>query len=108
MQNNLTLDEVVERIKKEQALLKQTRMLDSPKLRTEYQQHRSEFYVPKLTLRKRLDAGDQTLRSLMTELEQVVNYHLGESGLDRKKPERVKVEPTGANNESTGTGRPFP
>ena len=59
-------------------------------------------------LRIRLDAGDQALRSLMTQLEQAVNAHLGEPVLDRKKPELVRVESTRANNESTGSGRMFP
>ena len=59
-------------------------------------------------LRNRLDAGDQTLRSLMAQLEQVVNDHLGEPVLDRKKLELVKAEPTSAKNEGTGTSRMFP
>jgi hypothetical protein len=59
-------------------------------------------------LRNRLDAGDQTMRSLMAQLEQVVNDHLGEPVLDRKKPELVKAEPTRAKNEGTGTSRMFP
>lgn len=36
-------------------------------------------------LRSRLDAGDQALRSIMTQLEQVVTDHLSEPVLDRKK-----------------------
>jgi len=60
-------------------------------------------------LRNRLDAGDQTLRSVMTQLEQVVSDHLSELPvLDRKKPELVKVESTRAKNEGTGTDRAFP
>ncbi len=59
-------------------------------------------------LRNRLDAGDQTLRSLMNQLEQVVNAHLSEPVLDRKKPELVTAESTRAKNEGTGTGAMFP
>jgi hypothetical protein len=59
-------------------------------------------------LRNRLDAGDQTLRSLMTQLEQVVKDHSGTPVLDRKRPELVRVEPTRPRNEDTGTGRRFP
>jgi hypothetical protein len=59
-------------------------------------------------LRNRLDAGDQTLRSVMTQLEQVVTDHLSESVPDKKKPELVKVEPTRVKNEGTGTGVSFP
>jgi hypothetical protein len=35
----------------------------------------------------RLNAGDQTMRSLMTQLDQVIKDHLGDKpNLDRKKP----------------------
>ena len=46
-------------------------------------------------LRNSLDANDQTLRSLITQLEQVVNTHFGEPVPDKKKPEPMKVEATG-------------
>jgi hypothetical protein len=59
-------------------------------------------------LRSRLDTGDQALRSIMTQLEQVVTDHLSEPVLDRKKPELLKVEPIRGKNEATGTGRSFP
>jgi hypothetical protein len=59
-------------------------------------------------LRNRLDADDQTLQSLMTQLEQVVNVHLSEPVLERKKPELVKVELIKARAEATGTDRNFP
>jgi hypothetical protein len=59
-------------------------------------------------LRKRLDAGDQTLRSLMAQLEQVINDHLREPVLDRKRPELVRVETSRVKNEGTGTGGMFP
>ena len=51
------------------------------------------------TLRSRLDAGDQTLRSLRAQLAQVVNDHSDESTLDRKKPELLK---------GTGNAKGFP
>jgi hypothetical protein len=57
-------------------------------------------------LRNRLDAGDQTLRSVMTQLEQVVSDHLSESVPDKKRPELV--EPKRWKNEGTGTGTMFP
>ena len=53
-----------------------------------------------------LDAGDQALRSIMTQLVQVIGDHLSEPVLDRKKPELVRSEPSGTWNESTGTTRP--
>jgi hypothetical protein len=46
-------------------------------------------------LRNSLDANDQTLRSLITQLEQVVNTHFGEPIPDKKKPEPMKLEETG-------------
>jgi hypothetical protein len=43
-------------------------------------------------LRKVLDMGDESLRTLMTPLEQVINLRAVRSGPDRKKPEAAKVE----------------
>jgi hypothetical protein len=59
-------------------------------------------------LRNRLDAGDRTLRGLMTQLEQVVSAHIGETPLDIKKPELVKGENTRARDQATGTWKAFP
>jgi hypothetical protein len=58
-------------------------------------------------LRNRLDAGDSTLRGLMTQLELVVSAHIGEAA-DGKRPELVKGENTSASEEATGTWRAFP
>jgi hypothetical protein len=43
-------------------------------------------------IRNSLDAGDQALRALMTQMEQVVNAHLGEAFTEKKKPEVLKPE----------------
>ncbi len=59
-------------------------------------------------LRSRLDTGDRTLRSLMTQLAKVVNDHLNESTIDRKKPELVKGDSTRANSQSGDTWKVFP
>ena len=59
-------------------------------------------------LRTVLDAGDENLRTLMTQLEQALNLHMARPVLDRKKPEPVKVEPIKASSESTGAVRAFP
>lgn len=72
--------------------------------RTAYQ----EAMAVGTAIRSRLDAGDQTLKSLMAQLEQVVNDHLEEPVLDRKKPELVKAEPIREKNEGPGTSRMFP
>ncbi len=51
--------------------------------RTVYQ----EAMLVGTALRDRLDAGDQTMRYLMTQLEQVINDHVGDKpDLNRKKP----------------------
>jgi hypothetical protein len=58
-------------------------------------------------LRNRLDSGDQVLRSVMTQLEQVINDHLSEPVVDRKKLELVKEEqPRGKNAARTETSFP--
>ena len=59
-------------------------------------------------LRTVLDAGDENLRTLMTQLEQALNLHMSRPVLDRKKPEPVKVEAIKANGESSGGVRAFP
>ena len=58
-------------------------------------------------LRNVLDPGDETLRGLMTQLEQSVDNDLSKPTFARKKPEPVKVEPT-MSGEGTGTESAFP
>jgi exonuclease VII small subunit len=59
-------------------------------------------------LRNRLDASDQTLTSLMTKLEEVVNNHFFEPVPDRRKPELVKGDSARTRNEGTDVARSFP
>ena len=59
-------------------------------------------------LRTVLDAGDENLRTLMTQLEQALNLHMTRPALDRKKPETVKVESIKGSSESTSGVRAFP
>jgi len=59
-------------------------------------------------LRTVLDAGDENLRTLMTQLEQALNLHMARPVLDRKRPEPVKVEGIKVSSESTGGVRAFP
>jgi hypothetical protein len=59
-------------------------------------------------LRKVLDAGDESLRALMTPLEQVINLHVVVSASDRKKPELAKVEPIRETDEATDRVKRFP
>jgi hypothetical protein len=59
-------------------------------------------------LRNSLETGDQALRSLMIQMEQVVSAHLGGPALDKKKqetltPNSLKVEAIRTNGERTGT-----
>jgi hypothetical protein len=67
-----------------------TAFMEQVHLLTEARDAYLEAMTASTALRNSLDAGDQTLRSLMTQLEQVVNDHLDESTLDRKKPELLK------------------
>jgi hypothetical protein len=50
-------------------------------------------------LRNSLETGDQALRSLMTQMEQVVSAHLAEPSPDKKKIEAMRT-----NGEGTATG----
>jgi hypothetical protein len=50
-------------------------------------------------LRNSLETGDEALRSLRTQLEQVVNSDLGELSPDKKKVEAIRTD-----GESTATG----
>ena len=59
-------------------------------------------------LRKVLDAGEENLQTLMTQLEQAVNVHGVTSALDRKKREPAKVEASRGTGESSGGARGFP
>jgi hypothetical protein len=54
-------------------------------------------------LRNRLDSDDQVLRSVMTQLEQVINDHLADPLVDKKRPELVRGK-----NAATGTETSFP
>jgi hypothetical protein len=59
-------------------------------------------------LRNRLNAGERSLRGLMSQLEQVVSAHMGETPLDGGKPELVKGENTRTSDQATGTWKEFP
>jgi hypothetical protein len=60
-------------------------------------------------LRTVLDAGDENLRTLMSQLEQALDLHVSKPGADnKKKPEPVKPEPVKTGTESVGGVRSFP
>jgi hypothetical protein len=59
-------------------------------------------------LRKILDAGEEDLRTFMSQMEQVVSVHVGKPAPDKKKPEPVKVETIRRTDESTGGVKTFP
>jgi hypothetical protein len=59
-------------------------------------------------LRTVLDAGDENLRTLMTQLEQALNLHMARPALDRKKPEPVKMDAIKSTSESSAPVRAFP
>jgi hypothetical protein len=56
-------------------------------------------------MRRVLDAGDENLRTLMSQLEQRINIPEPRSDYDRKPPEPAKVESTKGTDE--GGGRVF-
>jgi hypothetical protein len=58
-------------------------------------------------VRKVLDGGEENLRTLMTQLEQVVNVHVVKPAPDKKKPEPGKVEGIRTDG-GTGAGMTFP
>ena len=58
-------------------------------------------------VRSMLDAGDQTLRTLMAQVEDAVAVHL-KTPSEKKKPESVKVESAPAKNEPGDTARSLP
>jgi exonuclease VII small subunit len=91
----------------------------------EFSKHATDFlaYMPLLTkardayqramavsaeVRSMLDAGDKTLQGLMTQLEEAVSVHLGKAPIDKKKPESVKLEPTGATSETSDSSWALP
>ncbi len=59
-------------------------------------------------LRNILDTGDETLQTLMAQLEQAVNSQLGTPASDKKKPEAVRVESINARRENTEAARVLP
>ena len=59
-------------------------------------------------LRNVLDAGDEALRTIMSNLEQAIDVNLGRQPMDKKKPERAKVEPIGGNGEGAGVMKTWP
>src|SRR5215469_7184556 len=56
-------------------------------------------------VRSMLDAGDETLRTLMAQVEDAVTSQLVKAPSDKKKPESVKVESAPAKNETSDSNR---
>ena len=59
-------------------------------------------------MRKVLDASDENLRTLMTQLQQRVNVHEVKSATDKKNPESAKVERVKGTDEGGGRGFRWP
>jgi hypothetical protein len=53
----------------------------------------AEAMQASITMRASLDASDQALRSLMKQLEEAVNTHVGQAVPEKKGPELVRIEP---------------
>src|SRR5215469_5040153 len=118
-------EDIIENLKKENEVGTQ-RLPGSMKTYSqavdEFSKHTSEFLacIPLLVkareayqramdvsaeVRSMLDAGDETLRSLMAQVEDAVAVHLAKSPSDKKKPESVKVESAPAKNENGDSTR---
>jgi exonuclease VII small subunit len=67
-----------------------TAFMEHVHLLTEAREAYEEAIKASEALRDSLDSGDQTLRSLRSQLARVVNDHLDEPAFDRKKPELLK------------------
>ena len=52
-------------------------------------------------VRNLLDTGDETLRLLMTDLEQAVNIHVGRPAPEKRKSEPIRIEPSKADGKSS-------
>src|SRR6202142_3190625 len=81
-----------------------TAFMDHVHLLTEARDAYQTAITASAAIRSSLDARDQALRSLMTQMEQVVNAHLGEANLDKKKPEALKVEAIRTSGDNTVPG----
>jgi hypothetical protein len=57
-------------------------------------------------LRNVLNAGDETLRNFMTQLEQSVSDHLGRPNPERKKPDKVEVIKASSENMAVAKVEP--
>jgi ABC-type transporter Mla subunit MlaD len=58
-------------------------------------------------LREVLDAGEENLRSLMTQLDQVVKLDVTKPAPDKKKSEPVRVEAIRGTDDGTGGVKTF-
>lgn len=59
-------------------------------------------------VRTTLDAGDKTMQTLMTQLEEAVTVHLVKGPADKKKPDSVKVEPIRETSEDSESSWALP
>jgi len=59
-------------------------------------------------MRKVLDAGDESLRTLISQLEQGVNLHGMKAAPDKKNPESAKVERMRGTDEGGGHATKWP
>lgn len=89
-----------------------TAFMDHVHLLTEAREAYQMAMAASASLRNSLDSGDQTLRSLMTQMEQVVSAHLGDVMLEKRKAEAPKaealrVETIRTNRDSTIPGGKF-
>jgi hypothetical protein len=78
-----------------------TAFMEHVHLLTEARDAYQQAMTASAALRNTLDAGDETLRSLILQLEQVVSTHLGEPSLEHKSHDAAKSESSKAIKEIT-------
>ena len=89
-----------------------TAFMDHVHLLTEARDAYQMAMTASASLRDCLDSGDQALRSLMTQMEQVVGAHSGDVMLEKRKAETpraeaLRVEAIKTNHDSTIPGGKF-
>ena len=87
--------------------LKPTEFLEHIALLTKARDAFQRAMTVSAELRNILDTGDETLQTLMAQLEHAVNSQLGTPASDQKKPE-ARVEAINARRENTEARRVLP
>jgi hypothetical protein len=83
-----------------------TAFMQHVELLTEARNAYQQAMTASAELRNVLNAGDETLRNFMTQLEQSVSDHLGRPSGERKRPDKVEVMKTSSENTAVAKVEP--